>query len=59
MVVNWDTGVSYTASIIKIVSEAAEDLVNHLISLGVSGKNIHCIGHSLGKNFELIIGYSN
>ena len=49
MVVNWDTGSTYDSLVIKSASQAGEDLVNLLIGLGINEKNIHCIGHSLGK----------
>ena len=54
MVVNWDTGSDYDSSVINISSQAGEDLVNLLIGLGISEKNIHCIGHSLGKKLLLL-----
>ena len=54
MVVNWDTGSDYDSSVINISSQAGEDLVNLLISLSISEKNVHCIGHSLGKKLLLL-----
>jgi len=55
MVVNWNTGenkVFPDKSIVNIASQAGENLANVLISLGISEKNIHLIGHSLGKNIS-------
>ena len=48
MVVNWYTGADYNSLVVNSASQAGEELVNLLISLGISEKDIHCIGHSLG-----------
>ena len=40
----------YYPSVANKCPQVGKDLANVLLSLGVNGNKIHCIGHSLGKN---------